>query len=191
MGSGDAKKHMVPIVLKNSAGPAIDESDKKITFSQCGKLIGSVTNLAVTGSGTLHYSWRNEQDQEVGTLKDLNGQPEGKYVLHVTDDTGCGDVVSSAFEIKTLGGVELDEGIKKVKPATCGEANGSITNIVVGDGLGNSAPATFIYQWAEKSGVIAGNKKDLENVNGGDYQLTISNGCGASLKNYFHKRSSK
>jgi gliding motility-associated-like protein len=162
------------VILKNTTGPNIDETKKIITPNQCGKLLGSVTNLTVTGTGTLHYSWRDDENQEVATIKDLTGQPGGKYTLHVTDDTQCGEVVSSAFEIKTDGAIILDESAKIIQPATCEFNNGGIKGI--------TATGATIYNWYNSDNQVVSDKPDLDNAAPGSYYLVASNANGCSAQ---------
>ncbi|MDP9078024.1 MAG: gliding motility-associated C-terminal domain-containing protein [Bacteroidota bacterium] len=161
-----------PVTLKNTTGPNIDQSPAKIRSTNCGQSTGSITNLNITGTGTLKYTWLNSQQQQVGTDKDLLNQPAGTYKLQVTDDTQCGPVYTSDIEIPETNGVVLDESKYTKTTASCGKSNGSITGITE-----NGATA---FVWTDAAGRIAGNAVDLTNVPSGDYTLTVSNAFGCS-----------
>ncbi|MDN3581565.1 gliding motility-associated C-terminal domain-containing protein [Mucilaginibacter flavus] len=171
---GSCKQTSGPYLLKNTDGINIDDSKSKIINTNCGQSIGSITNLTVTGSGVLHYSWRDDQNQEVAQTKDLTGKAGGKYTLHVTDDTQCGEVISSTFEIKTEGAIVLDESAKTIQPATCQYDNGGIKGI--------TAPGATIYKWYNVNNQPVSDNLDLDGVAPGSYYLVASNANGCSAK---------
>jgi gliding motility-associated-like protein len=156
-----------PIILTNTTGPNITETDKKISPTPCGQATGSITNLTITGTGTLRYSWKNEQDQEVGTSADLTNQPAGKYTLQVIDETNCGPIYSSPFEIAEINGITINDAQKIVIPATCSNPNGSITGIQV-QGATN-------YQWYNSNNQLVGSSANLNGVLPGTYHLVATN----------------
>ncbi|HTI59123.1 gliding motility-associated C-terminal domain-containing protein [Mucilaginibacter sp.] len=158
-----------PVELKGVSAPALDLSNYKLQFSGCDTHSGFVKGLKVTGTGTLKFSWTNEQQQEVATTLDLTDQPAGTYTLHVSDDSQC-DPIIHQFVIEDIVGVETSPGSEKITAATCGEANGSIT--------GFSVTGASHYKWTNAKGETVGDKVDLTGVGGGDYQLTVSDDCG-------------
>ncbi|MDR6942375.1 gliding motility-associated C-terminal domain-containing protein [Mucilaginibacter pocheonensis] len=160
-----------PVILTNTSGSNIDESTKAIQSTPCGQLIGSITNITVTGTN-LKYSWKNEQGQEVATTKDLIGKPAGKYTLQVTDDTPCGPVYSSQIEIPETNGITLNIPSNPKTDASCNKANGSITGII--------APGATKFEWRDANNNLVGNNPDLKNVPAGAYRLTASNDFGCS-----------
>ncbi|HJP64149.1 MAG TPA: gliding motility-associated C-terminal domain-containing protein [Mucilaginibacter sp.] len=161
-----------PVELKGVSGPTLDLSNYKIQFSGCDTHSGFVKGLKVTGTGSIKYSWTNEQQQEVATTLDLTDQPAGTYTLHVSDDSQC-DPIIHQFVIEDIVGVETSTGNEKITAATCGEANGSITGFSV---IGAST-----YKWTNAKGETVGDKVDLTGVGGGDYQITVSDNCGHQL----------
>ncbi|HEY9196939.1 MAG TPA: gliding motility-associated C-terminal domain-containing protein, partial [Mucilaginibacter sp.] len=176
---GSCSQATGPIQIKNGIGPTIDDSKPTITNTNCSQSTGSIKNIIVTGgTGTKHFSWKNNKQQEVGTSLDLTGQPAGKYILHVTDDTQCGEIISSTFEIKTDGAVVLDESAKNIQPATCEYNNGGIKGI--------TATGATIYKWYNTDNQLVSNKPDLDDVAPGSYYLVASNsnGCSAQSPNY-------
>ncbi|MFI5136735.1 MAG: gliding motility-associated C-terminal domain-containing protein [Sphingobacteriales bacterium] len=167
-----------PIILKNISGPNIDQSKSLIQSTNCGQSTGSITNLVVTGTGTLKYIWWNDQQQTVSTTQDLTGQPAGTYKLEVTDDSQCGPVYSSAIVIPETNGIILDESKALTTIASCSKDNGSVTGIV--------ASGATQYQWTDANNKMAGTTADLKNAAPGDYILTTSNsfGCSKTSKTY-------
>ncbi len=167
-----------PFVLKNLTGPNIDQSQIKITSTNCGQSTGSITNIQVTGSGTLKYSWLNDQQQQVATTKDLTGQPAGTYRLQVTDDSQCRPIFSTDIQIPELNGISLDESKVQTTIAACGMNNGTITGMQV--------TGTAQYKWVDANNNIVATTIDLKNAAPGDYTFTAYNsfGCSKTSKVY-------
>ena len=167
-----------PIVLKNTTGPNINQSQAIIQPTNCGKATGSITNLGVTGTGTLTYAWLNSQQQTIGMDSVLLNQPAGTYTLKVTDNSQCGPVYSTPIQIPETNGISLDTSNVKITVASCSNNNGSIIGITI-------AGATQ-YQWANSNNTIVATTPDLQNAAPGNYTLTASNnfGCTAISKTY-------
>lgn len=60
-------------------------STPSISPSNCGASTGSITNVSVTGSPVLSYTWTNGASANVGSAPTLNNQPAGTYNLQVKD----------------------------------------------------------------------------------------------------------
>ncbi|MDR3693119.1 gliding motility-associated C-terminal domain-containing protein [Mucilaginibacter sp.] len=165
--------HYGPITIKNTTGPNIDQSNAAIQPTNCGQSAGSITNVAVTGTGTLKYAWLNSQQQTVGTSKDLLGQPAGIYKLEVMDDSQCGPVYTTDITIPETNGITMDEAKAASNVASCSKNNGSITGIIV--------TGATKYTWTDAAGhTIITVDPDFLNVAPGDYTLTASNTSGCS-----------
>jgi gliding motility-associated-like protein len=158
-----------PITLTNAAAPIIVESSYTTTPSNCNSPTGAINGIyATSGTGTLKYSWRNAQDQEVSTSQDPTNQYAGKYRLRVTDDSDCGEVYSSEIEILESNGVSLDISSQGGVSPSCNKTNGSITGL--------KAPGATTYEWVITGTTTnVGHKLDLTGVPTGFYTLTISN----------------
>ncbi|GAA3968711.1 gliding motility-associated C-terminal domain-containing protein [Mucilaginibacter dorajii] len=167
-----------PISLASAASPKIDDSKPAITNTTCAQSTGSIKNIIITGgTGTRHFTWKNEQQQEVAYTQDLTGQPAGKYTLQVTDDTQCGPVYSKEIEIAEVNGITLTESTTPTTPASCGKANGAVSGVTATGGVK--------YEWRDVNGNVVGNNIDLTGVPGGGYQLTVSNAfCQKQSKVY-------
>jgi len=161
-----------PITLKNAIGPNIDQTTANIKSTNCGQSNGSITNLTVTGTGTLKYIWWDSQQHQVGSDKDLLNQPAGTYKLQVTDDTQCGPVYTTDIPIPETNGITLDESKAVKTVASCGENNGTVTGI--------TASGATKYQWMDANGKTVSSTADLTGVPSGDYTLTVSNNFGCS-----------
>jgi len=167
-----------PITLKNISGPNIDQSHADITSTNCGESTGSITNIQVTGSGTLKYSWLNSQQQQVATALDLVNQPTGTYKLQVTDDSQCGPIFSADILIPETNGISLDESKVQTTVAACGMNNGTITGMQV--------TGTAQYKWVDANNNVVATTPDLKNAAPGDYTFTAYNnwGCSKTSKTY-------
>jgi gliding motility-associated-like protein len=167
-----------PVTLNNLTGVTVDQSQVAIKPTNCSKPVGSVTNLTVTGTGTIKYIWTNAQQQQVATTKDLTGQIPGIYTVQISDDSKC-NPVTLTFTIPNSSQLAIDANGIKTIAATCGDANGSISGLKV--------TGAAKYSWTNSSGQIVGNNVDLSNINGGDYQLTATDDCGNTLQSsVFH-----
>jgi gliding motility-associated-like protein len=157
------------VSLKNSTAVNIDESTLTTSPSNCNSPTGGIKGLHATGgSGILQYSWRNAQDQEVGTLPELTGAYAGKYRLRVNDATGCPPVYSSEIEILENNGVSLDLSKQGGISPSCDRTDGSITGL--------KAPGATTYEWTiTNTTTNVGHNLNLTGVPAGFYTLTISN----------------
>ncbi len=167
-----------PVKIKNTTGPNIDQSKVTIQSTNCGQSGGSITNLTVTGTGTLKYIWWNSQQQTISTTQDLLNQPGGTYKLEVTDDSPCGPVYTTDLTIPETNGITMDESKAQVTAASCSNNNGLVTGIVV--------TGATQYKWLDASKQVAGTAVDLQNAAPGTYMLIASNnfGCTATSKAY-------
>ncbi|WP_295802117.1 gliding motility-associated C-terminal domain-containing protein [Mucilaginibacter sp.] len=161
-----------PVILKNASGPNINQSGTKIQPANCGQTTGSITNIGVTGTGTLQYIWWNSQQQQVGTSKDLTGQPAGTYKLQVLDDTQCGPVYTTDITIPEINGITLDESNVTTSIASCSQNNGSIKGISFSD-------ATK-FQWTDVNNQVVSSTADFTGAAPGVYTFTASNNFGCS-----------
>ncbi|HZX58431.1 MAG TPA: hypothetical protein VFE54_06885, partial [Mucilaginibacter sp.] len=167
-----------PVVLKSISGPNIDQSKAVIQSTNCGQSTGSITNLIITGTGTLQYTWQNSMQQTVSTSKDLLNQPGGTYRLAVTDGSQCGPVYTTDMVIPETNIITLDESNVQITLASCSLDNGSITGMQVS---GNAQ-----YKWVDANNNTVATTIDLQNAAPGDYVFTAYNqfGCSQTSKSY-------
>lgn len=156
-----------PVTLTNTVGPNISLSSVLITPANCGSNSGSITGVTVTGSGTLSYKWKNANNVQVSTTKDLLNQPPGRYVLEVSDQSTCGLVSTSPISILESNGVTISDLQKQVFNPTCVGNNGSVKGLQI--------TGATSFEWRDHRGQLVSAQIDLENLGPGDYQLTASN----------------
>ena len=174
------EKDYGPVTLKNTTGPNIDQTHAKIQSTNCGQSTGSITNLIITGTGTLKYTWWNNQQQTVNTDSILTNQPAGVYKLEVTDDSPCGPVYTTDITIPETNSITIDTTNVTVTPSGC-IGFGSVNGIQV--------TGTTQYQWRDANNNLVGTNINLNAVPPGTYTLTATNstGCIATSKPYVIK----
>ncbi|RYD78108.1 MAG: gliding motility-associated C-terminal domain-containing protein, partial [Sphingobacteriales bacterium] len=150
--------------------PLISDASKKITDVFCAASNGSITNLTISDASV--FSWFNSLDQLVGNTKDLFNVPAGTYYLKAGQPGGCA-VLSASFTIKNII-VNYKVKTANVKPVSCNENNGSISI------LSYETDKPTVFSWTDSKGNVVGNTEMLENVAGGSYTLTASNGNGCT-----------
>ncbi len=127
-----------------------------------GEANGELNVQGLGGTPPFQYSWSTgEQTQS------LNNLTAGTYNLTVTDSNGCstsGDFVISQPDSLYIKSSEIVE-------ATCGKTNAGVELIVEG-GSGNVSIEWSNGQTGEK----------LQNVPGGKYQVTITDGNGCTTE---------
>lgn len=166
-----------PVNIQNTTGPNINQSQVSIQPSNCGQSIGSITGITATGSGTLIYTWKNAQQQIVGTTANLLNQPAGIYTLEVKDGGTCGPIYTSALTIPELNGITMDEKSVQQTPASCNKSDGGIKGIEV--------TGATSYAWYNSNNVLMSTGIDLAGVLSGTYYLIASNTtCSRQSKNY-------
>ena len=169
-----------PFTVKNTTEIVVFETSKPVQSADCGKSDGAITNIQVSGgTGNYTYIWWNAQLQNVGSNKDLTGQPAGVYKLQVIDGGPCGPSYSADITITEANGIAIDESAALTTSATCEMSNGSVTGII--------APGATIFTWTDATGkTYPTNTPDLTKVSAGTYTLTATNsyGCSATSKAY-------
>jgi gliding motility-associated-like protein len=153
----------------------VDESQKETKAATCtNSADGYIKNIKLYNLGsntdTYTYSWKNNDNIEVGTKLDLTDVPAGTYMLEVKG-TGCGSAFSKPI---TLASKEIEFNYTELKKlnAGCNKATGSIKGI--------TAPEATKFEWRDANNQLKGEKADLENVPAGAYSLTASNDFGCS-----------
>lgn len=148
-------------------------STPSISPSNCSASTGSITNISVTGSPVLSYTWTNSSAVNVGNSPNLNNQTAGTYYLNVSDGNSC----TSNFGpyIITNPGAQPSPTIDVVASPVC--EGGNI------DLVSTSASS---YTWTGPGGYTSNAQSpSILNVNTtatGLYVLSVTytNGCQAS-----------
>ncbi|HEY9117635.1 MAG TPA: PKD domain-containing protein, partial [Roseivirga sp.] len=113
------------------------------------------------GTAPFNYAWSNGSNQ-----RDLVNVFAGNYAVTITDAKGC-----SFTENYTISQPEVLEASFNVTNSSClGDTDGSI-NLVASGGTG---PYTYVWSTGNTS-------KDLVNVAGGTYYVTITDAQGCSI----------
>ncbi|RXF67360.1 gliding motility-associated C-terminal domain-containing protein [Arcticibacter tournemirensis] len=146
----------------------------------CGQTSFQFYATTLRGKGNISYRWINSGGQTVGYGQYVS-LPQGTYSVEVTDEAGCllkSDPVTIVRKpqpvINTSGMVST--------AAACGKPNGSIKGITTSDITGNVRYQWYVYDmYKGKTGdaVTGQTNVDLTNVEGGYYQLQVSDqgGC--------------
>jgi gliding motility-associated-like protein len=177
-GDGSCTQTYGPVTIQNTTGPNINQSQIAVVPSNCGQSIGSITGITATGSGTLTYSWKNAQQQVVGTAANLLNQPAGVYILEVNDSgSQCGPIYTPAITIPEVNSVTMDESAALLLPPSCNKSDGAVKGIKV--------TGAITYAWYNSSNVVVSNNVDLVNVPTGNYYLVASSStCSKTSKTY-------
>jgi len=156
-----------PYNVGTDTGPTLNEIGVVPTDATCGNNNGSITGIIASGS-SLTYSWNGVSS----TSADASGLSQGIYTLTVTDAGGC-TVSSSPITINAIAGPSIDATVLVIADENCGQANGSISGILVNGGTPN-----YSYAWSGTSQTTL----DIADIPQGSYILTVSdqNGCTVS-----------
>lgn len=138
---------------------------------------GAVTVKEITGgNGEYTYEWTNANGVVVGTARNLEDVPAGKYYLHITDKKGCtSDETVTLTEPAPLKLDSYNVPIKAdgVHNISChGGSDGAINISIVGGTAG------YAYEWTGTGG-FASTREDISQLKAGDYVCTVTdaNGC--------------
>jgi hypothetical protein len=175
-------------VVVNDIKGAITQ--KEITINQPAKIevnLASSTNVSCFGGGDgsidvtilggtkpYSFSWKSTNNTTFNkTTEDITDLREGGYYVEVTDSNGC-TFTSNNFTIEQpLAALEISNYV--VNNLTGFETkNGSISVDVVG------GTPSYTYEWRQKgSTTILGTTNPFENIEAGEYELTVkdTNGC--------------
>ncbi|MES2131285.1 MAG: gliding motility-associated C-terminal domain-containing protein [Bacteroidota bacterium] len=146
-------------------------STPSVSPSNCGASTGSITNVSVTGSPVLSYTWTNGASATVGSAPTLNNQPAGTYNLQVKDGNGC---------ISSFGPYSITNPGAPIAPT----ANATATSICVGQTINLNANSASggTYNWSGPSSFTTTTQNPTINnatgAMGGVYSVFITaSGC--------------
>ncbi len=152
--------------LKSIPKPFVDSNFSTLNTS-CSKSMGQIILNGVRSTGSISI-W---QDSAFNTL-----QVDGDSIVHLApgtynyrlallEDSLC-YTSYGPFKIADKPGPVLQTQNLVIRPSNCGGATGSITNIKVGNTVGN-----VLYRWEDSTGTVVASTLDLTNVPGGKYRL--------------------
>ena len=148
-------------IVVNAPTAALSASPT-IVDALCNGLPTGEVQLAVAGGTTPYsYQWSNGSNQ-----RDLKNVFAGNYAVTITDAKGC-----SIVENYTVGEPdELDVTFDVTNTSCQGDSDGAIAVTTTG------GTAPYNYVWSNGS-----TSKDLSNIAGGTYNLTITDANGCSI----------
>ena len=161
-------QHLTEVNVLVSPAITINAAGVSISDENCGNADGSIAGIAASGgTGTLVYDWNGTTTANAN----LNNVAANNYTLTVTDDNGC-TATSGPHVISNIGGPMIDVSSINISDENCGNADGTVTGIVV---TGVSGSET--YSWNGNASTNA----DLGASAAGNYTLTVTDGaCSAT-----------
>ena len=131
---------------------------QEITNVSCFEGNDGAIDISIVG-GVLPYSfnWSNDAITE-----DIDNLSMGEYSVHIEDGNGC--ELSANFSISQPDDISI---VGSVSSATCDAPNGSIEVFTTG------GVSPYEYNWSNGS-----DEPNLTNVEGGDYNLTVTDAHG-------------
>lgn len=163
-----------PFAVIDNPAATIDISNIAIANDTCNNTVGAITGIVVTGgTAPLVFDWNGTTTLGADTV----GLGAGNYTLTVTDANNC-VATNGPHSVIALPGPTIDDTNVALADENCGNADGSITGIVVS---GGNAPLT--YDW---NGTVGSVGPDSVNIGAGSYTLTVVDafGCSASSGPY-------
>ncbi len=151
--------------------PPPELSNGEVTDATCGENNGRITGIDILGgTDPFNYSWTDESGEEISMATTLNNLSTGTYTFSITDANNCGASIS--FSVGDSEIPSINAAI--VNTSFCGEANGSITDVVI---QGGTAP--LFYEWQDKNGWTIGEELFLYDIEEGYYTLIVTDvyGC--------------
>ncbi len=119
------------------------------------------------------YSWEDETGTEISTDAEITDLAPGEYTINVTDDNGCTgtetiELTRDSFEV-----------LVSVFDVSCnGQTDGAIEIEIVG------GTAPFALGWTGPNGFTSLDE-DISNLEGGDYELSITDNTGCQFFGIF------
>ena len=148
-------------IINEPAAVAVSLSAQQAT---CGLSNGTLTALAVGGTGAYTYTWSNGAPNASSAAQ----LPSGTYTVTVTDIMGC-SISTSAAITNAAGPVVAVNNVTGVSCAGAADGSAGITVI--------SGTGPFTYNWQPSGGTNA----TASGLAGGNYAVVITdpNGCTA------------
>lgn len=141
----------------------------------CGKDNGSL-HIEIEESQDLPTGirWTNSANETIGTDKSIFDLKEGRYNLYLKNSAGC-EVAYRTINLTRIFAIEIDLSEVKIKDDICSQGQGSVTNILVKNGL---VPT---FEWKNNNGEVISRDRELLNIKSGVYNLTVSDACAETL----------
>ncbi|NRB49891.1 MAG: hypothetical protein HRU41_19605, partial [Saprospiraceae bacterium] len=137
-----------------------------LPISCAGEFDGGIVVIASGGTGGYRFEWSNDRSTPVN-----NALPAGEYTLLLRDANNC--VLDTTFVLTEPPALFIED--SQVTDAACsGIANGAVDISVVG--------GVEPYQFTWSNGATT---EDLVDVEGGAYDVTITDASGCSFEDFF------
>lgn len=166
----------------------IDQPEKltittdNFTKTNCsGENSASISVNVNGGKGKYAFRWL-KNDILFAETEDIKNLSEGKYTLTVTDENGC-TATSTVYEITSFEPIAISV-TEQLNNNCFNGTNGSIKISVKGGTQFDKAEVAEGYKFNWTGTNFTSTEKDLTNLAGGIYDLTVTdkNGCSATLK---------
>ena len=148
-------------IIVNQNAPQI--TDTQVSNATCGNANGSATITVTGGISPINYTWTDA----VSTTNTANNLSAQTYTITITDSNQCSNVVNIVVDDTPL--PQIDS--LWLSPATCGNANGSVTV------WASSGTGALSYVWAD----AVSNGASAQNLNAGTYSVTITDANNCSI----------
>ena len=137
---------------------------------------GSILVTAQGGTGDYEYSMDGGANFQLGnTFTDLN---EADYNIVVRDENGCEFVLPNVVRVNNPAPLVLAQ-IEQTNLTAAGSNDGSISLTAAG---GNSP---YTYQWSSSDSNFSATTKDIEDLLGGTYSLTVTDANACTVMEEF------
>lgn len=137
----------------------------------CSQTAFPFSATVLRGKGAIIYEWLNTANVIVARGVNVS-LPEGTYRVRVKDEANC-EQTSDPVTIAARPSPIINLSAMRIKDAACGRIDGGITGIVVTPAVGTATYKWFKVVFNEPDVEVA-TTLDLENVDGGNYVLEVT-----------------
>lgn len=163
--------------ILNEEAPQIEGGE--VVNATCAGNDGAIVGVAIVEGTPVEFIWQNAALDTLMGDTDIYDLSVGIYTLYVVDENGC-QSNTLTFEIQGAAGLQLGETGGVVTDANCGNADGSITDVFVVNGL---LPYNYIWSNGQDE-IVTDDTQSIEllNLTAGDYTVSITDANGCQLQ---------
>lgn len=136
-----------------------------------GETIGALEVTVEGGVAPFQFIWSNAvsglTNDPVFALSDLSG---GAYQITITDNFGC-TKTSQIIQITEADSMNINTQGFNQTPVSCFDGNDGAIDIEVSGGY-----LPYSFEWENEMGIQVGTTEDLENLEAGEYTVTVTSG---------------
>jgi gliding motility-associated-like protein len=158
-------------------GVRLNEDNVQTSPTGCTTARGFIRGIVPNFSGL--YSWYNvTTNTVVGNQLNISNLPAGSYQLVVR--VGNCTASSQIYDIGTTNFIPISVDSIVGRDAKCNLSNGSVTAFI-----SNPNARNYSFRWLGSNQTVLGQQLQLNNINGGTYNLQAidSNGCSQNIGN--------